>query len=105
MTSIARSRIGTGRSKLAVSRERCVSPSLNAVFSIARHISAIGGPACWWSGCHGPRVNELGRYVSPSNAAYALDGIDSVDLVIPGFPAPLGSIHQPRKAQGLETVQ
>src|ERR1700689_2592542 len=77
MTSIVRSRIGTGRSKLAVSRDRCVSPVLSAAFSMARHISAIGGPACWWSGCHGPRVNVLGRKELPSNAVYALAGTDS----------------------------
>src|SRR5580658_6134466 len=78
MTSIVTSRIGTGRSKLAVRRDRCVSPSSSAAFSMARHISAIGGPACWWSGCHGPRVKELGRYELPFNATYALEGIDSV---------------------------
>src|SRR5271154_1197491 len=81
MISIARSRIGTGRSKFAVSRERCVSPILSAAFSMARHMSAIGGPPCWWSGCHGPRVNELGRYESPSNLAYALEGLNSAIII------------------------
>ena len=29
--------------------------------STARQISADGGPACWWSGCQGPRVSGLAR--------------------------------------------
>jgi hypothetical protein len=34
---------------------------------IARLTSAMGGPACWCSGCQGPRVSKLARQAPLSN--------------------------------------
>src|SRR5262249_14333905 len=55
--------MGTGWTKSTVKRARWRE---SAAASMARAISADGGPPCWCSGRHGPRVRTEGMKREPS---------------------------------------
>src|SRR4051812_35763702 len=57
--------IGTGR-RMSTAMRASWPPSIPAAVSMARASSADGGPACWCSRLHGPRVYSVARRTSPS---------------------------------------
>ena len=59
--------IGTGRRISKVTRPTWKSAASSSP-SIARPISADGGPACWEPGSQGPRVSSVARKRSPSRS-------------------------------------